>query len=261
MRKMGNKPKYPVLTLEKALGIIDLLKDGPVTGLRLKDISERLNIGKSTAHRMLNTLLSLGYVERGSARGKYRLGWKLYEVGNVVPRQHNLDTIDLNVLRNLCEKFGETVNLGIRINRNLVIVYRTDPVQATIRASLNIGEQEPLHVTALGKVLISELCIRELFGDEPLPQYTSRSITSLDKLESHLETVRGQGYAIDDEEYSTGLFCIAAPVRNYNGQITAALSISGPVFRLNFNKVMGIKEELLSTCTRLSRHFGCSKSI
>ena len=137
-----------------------------------------------------------------------------------------------------------------------MIVSRADPQQVTIKAALCVGEQEPLHTTALGKVLISELNLKELFGDTPLEQYTPKTITSLEELEQHLKVVREQGYAIDDEEYCPGLFCIAAPIRNYKSEIVAALSISGPAFRLNFNKVMSIKEALQSACQKLSLHFG-----
>jgi DNA-binding IclR family transcriptional regulator len=255
---MASTPKYPVQTLEKALDIIDILKSAPSEGLRIKELSDSLSMGKSTVHRILDTLVAYRYVEKGPEGNRYRLSWKMFEIGNTIPRQRNLDSIDLSILRDLCEKFKETVNLGIRVNSTLVIVSKAEAQQVAIRAGLYVGEQEPLHVTALGKVLLSELNVRELFGDKPLVQFTSKTITTLDELEKHLKLVREQGYAIDDEEYSTGLFCIAMPVRDYKSEIVAALSISGPIFRLNFSKVLSIKEELQAACEKLSLHFGAS---
>lgn len=258
---LASTPKYPVQTLEKALEVIEILKNGPREGLRIKELSDSLGMGKSTVHRILDTLAAHRYVEKTAEGSRYRLSWKLFEIGNVIPRQRNLENIDLTILRDLCEKFKETVNLGIRVNSTLVIVSKADPQQVAIKAGLYVGEQEPLHVTALGKVLISEINIRELFGDKPLEQYTPHTITSLDALEEHLETVKKQGYAIDDEEYSVGLFCIAMPIRDYRQEIVAALSISGPAFRLNFSKILSIRDELKAACEKLSMHFGSENML
>jgi IclR family transcriptional regulator, KDG regulon repressor len=256
---LASTPKYPVQTLEKALEVIEILKNGPSEGLRIKELSDKLGMGKSTVHRILDTLAAYRYVEKVSGGTKYRLSWKLFEIGNVIPRQRNLENIDVDILRNVCEKFRETVNLGIRVNSTLVIVSKVDPQQVAIKAGLYVGEQEPLHATAMGKVLICEQNISEIFNVEPLEQYTPRTITSLEALEEHLKLVREQGYAVDDEEYSIGLFCIAMPVRNYNSDIVAALSISGPAFRLNYSKIINIREELKEACEKLSLHFGSVK--
>lgn len=256
VNQLASTPKYPVQTLEKALEVIEILKNGPNEGLKIKEISDQLGMGKSTVHRILDTLAAHRYVEKTAEGSRYRLSWKLFEVGSVIPRQRNLENLDLTILRELCDKFKETVNLGIRVNSTLVIVSKADSQQGAIRAGLYVGEQEPLHVTALGKVLMSELNVRELIGDKSLEQYTPRTITSIEALEEHLKIVRDQGYAIDDEEYSLGLFCIAMPIRNYKSEIVAALSISGPAFRLNFSKVLSIRDELKAACEKLSRHFG-----
>lgn len=260
MEQPVSGPKYPVQTLEKALEVIELLKNGPNEGMRIKELSDRLDMGKSTVHRILDTLTAYRYVEKTAEGSRYRLSWKLFELGNVVPRQRNFENIDMKILRDLCEKHKETVNLGIRVNQTLIIISKADPQQVTIKAGLYVGEQEPLHATALGKVLISGLNIRELFKGRTLEQYTANTITSLEVLEEHLKTVREQGYAIDDEEYSMGLVCIAMPVRNHEGETVAALSISGPAFRFNFNKILNIREELKIACDRLSAHFGYKES-
>jgi IclR family transcriptional regulator, KDG regulon repressor len=253
--------KYPVQTLEKALDIISILKVGPYDGVRIKDISEKLSLGKSTVHRILSTLMAYGYVEQSPDNRKYRLGWKLFEVGSVIPRQRNLNNIDLKILWELCERYEETVNFGIRTYDRVAIIAKTDPQRVLFKAGPYLGEHEPLHATALGKVLISDLGedeLNKLFAEKTLGRYTSNTITDLVELKEHLLQVCEQGYAIDNEELSIGLTCIAMPVYNYSNEIIAALSISGPTFRMNFSKITSCKEGLKRSCDQLSTFFGSS---
>lgn len=251
--------KYPVQTLEKALEIINIMKDGPYDGVRIKDLSEKLDMGKSTVHRILNTLLTYGYVEQGSDNKKYRLGWKFFEVGSVIPRQRNLNNTDLKVLWELCDKYEETVNLGIRIHDKVAIIAKVDPQRVIFKVGPYLGEQEPLHATALGKVLTSELSedeLEKLWTDKPLEKHTNNTITSLAKLKNELILIREKGYALDQEELSVGLTCIATPVYNYSNEIIAGLSISGPTFRMDEEKIMRCREGLKQSSEQLSAFFG-----
>jgi len=256
-----NSTKYPVQTLEKALQIINIMKEGPYDGIRIKDISQKLGMGKSTVHRILNTLLVHGYVEQGTDNKKYRLGWKFFEVGSVIPRQRNLNNMELKMLWDLCERYEETVNLGIRIHDKVAIIAKADPKQVFFKTGPYLGEQEPVHATALGKMLISELDDEELdklFAGKALQQYTTNTITSLAELKNHLEEVREQCYAVDQEELSLGLTCVAMPVYNYSDEIIAALSISGPSFRMDQNKIINCTGGLKKACAQISAFFGSS---
>lgn len=261
MKQLNNATKYPVLTLEKTLQIINIMKEGPNDGVRIKDISQKLNMGKSTVHRILNTLLAHGYVEQGSDNKKYRLGWKFFEVGSIVPRQRNLNNVELKVLWDLCEKYEETVNLGIRIYDKVAIVAKADPQKVLFKTGPYLGEQEPVHATALGKALISGLGeeeLEKLFARKSLEKYTNNTVSSLAELKKQLAQVCKQGYAFDREELSVGLTCIAMPVYNYSNEIIAAISISGPSFRMDQNKIMICREGLKQACSQLSVFFGSS---
>lgn len=263
MNHPGNSTKYPVQSLEKALQIINIMKEGPYDGIRIKEISEKLNLGKSTVHRILNTLVAHGYVEQGEDNKKYRLGWKFFEVGSVIPRQRNLNNMELKVLWDLCDFYEETVNLGVRINDKVAIVAKADPEKVLFKTGPYLGEQEPVHATALGKALISELSEEELdkiFASKNLEQYTVNTITSLAELKNELEIVREQGYALDREELSVGLACIAMPVYNFSNEITAALSISGPAFRMDQQKIINCTKGLKQACEQLSAYFGSSNN-
>lgn len=251
--------KYPVQTLEKALEIVEAMKAAPVTGIRIIDLSQKLNMGKSTVHRILNTLVKYGYAEKCPDNKRYRLGWKLFEIGSIIPRQRNLNNIDMTILSELCDKYGETVNLGIRIHDKVAIIAKVDPQQAPFRVGPYLGEHEPLHATALGKTLISELDeeeLKQIFKSPQLARYTNNTIDSLKKLHSELDQVREQGYAIDEEELCQGLYCVAMPIYNYEHKIVAALSVSGPSFRFNYSKINEIRRDQKKACETISRFFG-----
>ncbi|ACB84744.1 IclR family transcriptional regulator [Natranaerobius thermophilus JW/NM-WN-LF] len=254
------KPKYPVQTLEKAFEIVEILSlQESDDGLGVSELSSRLNIGKSTIHRLLDTLVAYQYVEK-LPDNKYRLSWKIFQLGSAVPRQRSVGNLDPKYLKELCEKFQETVNLGVKEGRDVVVVSKVEPETSyRLKANFHVGEKEPFYATAMGKVLFSELReenLRQLLEDFQLEKLTEKTITSVDELLNELRNVKKQGYAIDDEEYCKGLCCIAMPVKDFSGKTVAAISVSGPSFRLDFKKMMTIKEELERVTTEVSRHFG-----
>lgn len=259
---MAHKPKYPVQTLEKALEIIEVMhKEG--AGLGISELDNRLGLGKSTIHRILDTLMAYNYIEKDSGNAKYRLSWKFFEIGNNIPQQRNLSNLNMSVLQELCDKYGETVNLGVRADNSVVIISRINP-KATLVANVPVGTREPLHATAMGKVIISELGREELlniFGSTQLESCTPNTITSFEDLVVQLEKIREQGYSIDDQEFYPGLSCIAMPVRNYKNEIIAAVSVSGPSMRLNFTKIINIKNDMETAISTLSTYLGHNEEI
>ena len=252
-------PKYPVMTLEKALDIIDILSQDTGNGVGISELSRRLDdMGKSTIHRILDTLIAYGYVDQISNKGNYRLNWKLYEIGNVVPRQRNLGNFDTEILQELCDKYQETVNFGVRVDRIVMTLYRAEP-QSVLMAKLNVGGREPMYATSMGKVIMSEMdadSVRKIFEGQPLEKLTQNTITDIDDLIAELKKIREQGYAIDNQEYCVGLSCIAMPVRNFENEIVAAVSLSGPSARMDHNKIMDAKEELQLVSKKISEHLG-----
>lgn len=258
METNAHEPKYPVQTLERALQIIEILfQDMSNKGLGISELSRRMDIGKSTVHRILDTLMSYRYVEKTS-ENKYRLSWRLFEIGSIVPKQHNLYDFDMQIIRELCSKHGESVNLAIQDKNECVIISRFDS-EENLRGSLQVGGREPLHATAIGKILISEMQeteIIELLGSSNYKRFTPNTITTMEALGRELQKIRNQGFAVDDEEYCMGLRCIAMPVRNYKNNIIAAVSVSGPAIRMSFTKIMDVKDDLQETCLKLSDFFG-----
>ena len=202
---MADEPKYPVKTVTKAIEIINYLaQDTGNRGIGVSELSRVLGMGKSTVHRLLDTLSFYGYVEQDGETNQYRLGWELYKIGQVVPQQNQL------------------------LNLNPVMISEMD-------------EEE----------------IWGLFGGrETLIPYTPNTITSLPQLMREEARVRESGYAVDAEEYCIGLYCIAMPIRDYTGQIVAAVSVSTPSGLMDEDRKKLILEAL-SKCSRdISRSLG-----
>ncbi|SMP60270.1 IclR family transcriptional regulator [Anoxynatronum buryatiense] len=252
-------PKYPVQTVEKALEVFDLLSgDNYREGISISELSKEMKLGKSTVHRIMETMVAKNYIEQNEESKRYQLGWKLFEVGNVIPRQRNLYNVDKQILQELCDRCEETVNLGVRVKDSVVTISKISPKTSLI-ANLQIGARESLHATAMGKVLLSEMTREEvilIFGDTPFEAYTSNTLTNMDDLMTELEKIRHQGYSIDDEEFCAGLTCVAMPVRDYKNEIVAAVSVSGASIRMTFNKISQIQAGLKDATNRLSVFLG-----
>ena len=256
-----HKAKYPVLTLEKAIDILRYMSENAMPqGISITELSERLNLSKNNVHRILDTLHACGLVDKHSGKQTYILGWGLYELARAVPVYHNINTTDyVSIMGELCALVSESINMGICSSSNeCVILCRVDPTRTTLFTS-QVGSVQPLHVTGLGKVLMSEWSdqqIRDYFRGVHIKKMTAQSINNAEELIMECGRIRAQGYAIDNEENFNGLRCVAMPVRNYTGHITAALSISGPTSRMSEGRIQGMLDSLRAACNTLSTHLG-----
>jgi DNA-binding IclR family transcriptional regulator len=127
-----------------------------------------------------------------------------------------------------------------------------------------VGRRAPLHCTALGKVLLAYLSAEErkkILSKKVLPQLTENTITDKRELEKELGKVRGQGFALDREENEKDVCCVAAPIRNYQGEVIAALSISSPIFRIDKNAQNDLKEALIQTSKKISKRLGYNSKL
>lgn len=252
-------PKYPVQTVIKALELMEFLaKESGNQGVGVSEVSRELDMGKSTAHRLLDTLQYYGFVEKNPQTNLYRLGWKLYTIGQMVPIQNQILNLDRSYLVELNKRTRETVNLGILKRGESVIISKIDAYSSNLRVVVQPTEREAVHATALGKVLISEMSdeeIADLVG-ETMQGYTAETITTLDKFLEEIRKVRAQGYAVDDQEYGIGLYCMARPVRDYTGKIIAAVSVSAPIARVTEEVRRRNLAALAECCSRISWDLG-----
>jgi DNA-binding IclR family transcriptional regulator len=231
--------------------------NGEEDELAITTLAQRLGLAKSTVHRLASTLTSAGFLEQNSQNGRYRLGVALFELGALVRRRMDVANEARPHLRELLEKTGETVQLGIVDHYSVLYVYEMESRRA-IRMAAAVGARAPLHCTAIGKVLLAFQpadYIRETL-ERGLPSFTDKTITRREALLELLEDVREGDYAIDDEESEPGLRAIAAPVRNHTGLVIAALGVAAPVQRMTKKTMQDCVPSVLATAQAVSARLG-----
>jgi len=188
--------------------------------MNMTEISKELGLYPSTIHRILDTLKYWGYVEQGPNTQKYQLGLKLLELG--MAKFHKMDLVReaSPYLKELVKECNETVHLGVLEGGEVLYIAKEGSSQ-TIRMCSYIGKRAPLHCTALGKVLLADLPEeerRKILGQKGLPRLTEKTITDKEDLEKKLGRIKKQGFALDREENEKDVCCIAAPIKNYQGE-------------------------------------------
>jgi len=200
----------------------------------LTEISRRTELNEATALRYLNSLTSLGYVERFNAN-QYRLGWELFRLGqraftNQIPSDAVLPTME-----RLVNEFNETVNFAAHKDRSVVILEVVEGRRAVKKVS-DVGQTDPWHASALGKSLLATMpdsVWRDIVASAGLPELTTHTITSMKKMAAEVKEIRERGFAVDREEAAEELTCVAAAVPTANGESSRyALSISFLTHRL-----------------------------
>ncbi|HYI25751.1 MAG TPA: IclR family transcriptional regulator [Thermomicrobiales bacterium] len=224
----GDRATYQIRALDRGLDILEAftLADPELT---IGQIGERTNLPKPTVVRLLSVLGERGYVERIAGAERYRLGVRTLEVGSVFLLSTSLEAEARPIMRKLADATGQTANLGILHDWQVVHIEVVAP-DRPVRFWAMIGKREDAYVSGLGKVLLAALpeSDRESYLSRPLPAVTPTTITDPDQLREELIVTAERGYAIDNEESNAGVICIAAPIRNGKGGIEAAVSISGP---------------------------------
>jgi len=223
--------------LEKSLQTIDLLSRHP-QGLSLAEMSDRLGFPKSTIHRILKTFMAYDYVSQDREDRKYSLGFRFLTIGSIILGNLDVRRTAGKYLRQLHRQCNETVHLSV-LRRGRVCYIDKIQKPAGLSLATYTGFTTEPHATGSGKVLFSELPPREIkaiYTQKPLKKYSPGTITDMAQLLKELQKVRRQGYAVDNEEHSEGVRCVAAPIRAY-GKIVAALSISGSVFSIKMERI------------------------
>jgi len=242
-----------IQVLHKTLDVLETLKnDGD--GLSLAEIARQVQLPKATVYRILNTLESRGYLDR-RPDGAYRVSNKLFTLQSTKSIEEALRLAAQPVMERLATECRETVNLGT-LDAGEVVVIATVESPQSIRMASKVGNRRLMHTTGLGKVLLSALSdreIRRLAQLKGLPALTPKSIGTVGALLAEIHSVRRRGYAIDNQENELDGRCIAAPISGPNGQVIAALSISGPVFRMDLQRMRSLRPALEASCQAISR--------
>ena len=225
--------KNPIQVIERMLRLLDVLANHPEP-LGLKQVAQLTGLHPSTAHRILSSMSADRLVDRVEP-GAYRLGMRLLELGNLVKSRISVRELALPLMRELHAGTGETVNLSVRHDDEIVYVERTSSGRSAMRVVHVIGARAPLHVTAAGKLFLLEegfARLRDYARRTGLAQLTRNTLSSVALLERDLERIQRQGWAIDAEEAELGVRCVAAGIRDDGGRLIAALSVSAPADRM-----------------------------
>jgi DNA-binding IclR family transcriptional regulator len=225
--------KSPIQVIDRMMKLLDVLAEHPEP-IGLKQVAQVTGLHPSTAHRILSAMAADRIVDRIEP-GAYRLGMRLLELGNLVKSRINVREMALPVMRELHSQTGETVNLSVRHDDEIVYVERTSSGRSAMRVVHVIGARAPLHITAAGKLFLLEEGfprLREYAKRTGLRSYTKATLGTLPQLERELERIQRQGWATDAEEAEVGVRCVAAAVRDDAGLLVAALSISSPADRM-----------------------------
>lgn len=257
------KPKsdYTIQTVSNALRVLEVFQDEEEIGV--SDLSRRLGLHKNNAFRLLATLEESGYIEQSTRSERYRLGASCLELGQAFINSNPLLCSARPVLEDLAIELGETVHIAVLQDFEVVHLDGEQPRQLVLTA-LRVGQRLPIHATALGKALLGcgpsrqrEQFEEEVIGTRGLERRTESTIVDRDKFFEHLNSVALKGYAVDIEECEHGMSCVAAPVIDGNGRVPAAISVSGPSFRLGPDELMGkAATAVTAAADRISQHLG-----
>jgi len=245
-----------VQSVGRAIRILEHLAD-EAGELTLSELGRRLGVHRATASRLVSTLAEHGLVERSAATDRYRLGFGLVRLAGAAVARLDLVQQSRPVLEGIAERTGETVNLAVLSGGQVMHVDQVSGSRSVVSASW-VGRVVPFHCTSNGKVLVAFLAEgdRERMLDRPLERSTRNTIVDPETLRAELQEVRARGYAKTVEELEEGLNAVAAPVRQADGAVVAAVSISGPSFRMRPAALPRLAHLAVDAGTAISQRMG-----
>jgi DNA-binding IclR family transcriptional regulator len=241
-----------IQVIERLARLLDVIAahDEPVS---LKILSAETGLHPSTSFRILSSLAEQGFVKR-TTRGNYQLGIKLMQLGNKVNESVDIRRIAFPLMEQLRDQLGETVNLTVREGDEVVYIERT-LAKRMIRVDQVIGSRAPLHVTAVGKLMLGEqgeAACRSYAKRSKLPAFTVNTLTTVTSLLKECNSAIKHGYAFDNEEAELGVGCIGTLIRDSSGQVIAGLSVSAPIERRREEWI----GQIMETGMQISRQLG-----
>lgn len=245
-----------VQSIYRAAAILGALRQAG-RPLSVTEVSQALKLHRTTIHRMMMSLVDVGYVHHDPERGLYRLGLGLVELGTAVLQQIDLVSVARPYVLELSNRTNETTFLAILHDRSAVYVEKAESPRS-VRTSVTVGQRHPLHATSVGKAILAFLPPEQrdrILTGYTLTQYTDQTITLLPDLLTELEVTRKRGYALQLEERDPDVNGVAAPVFTADG-LVGALCISGPSNRVTLSVLDEFAEWVTSTAAVISRTCG-----
>jgi IclR family transcriptional regulator, KDG regulon repressor len=255
------KDRYLINSILRASNILKCFS-GAKTHFKISEIARQLDLDRSTTYRILLSLEEAGFVEKDEKAGTYCLGLGAFEIGNAYLRQMDLIQVSRPIMADLAQKVQETVHLAVLSETEIVYVEKSDSPRS-LGVMSKLGQRGPIYCTALGKTLLAfqpEAEQSRILQKLKMPALTATTITSKQKLGEELRTIRKQGYALDRREIEEDVECIGAPIRNYTGNVVAALSISGPQRKINTPREKQFVGSVVKAASLISSKLGYAEA-
>ena len=252
------KEHITVQSVKRALDIIEVLSDSK-ENLGVTQIAKLTGLSKTTAFRLLSTMVDAGYVQKSYDESGYQLGMKFLSISSSILDRQDIRAVANPYIKRLSDETKEIVHLAVMDVNEVVYIEKMESSEHTIRIFSTVGKRSPIHCTGLGKVLLSELRddeIERIIAEKGMKAYTEYTITTIEDLKKELRLVKAQGYAFDQMEHELGIWCVAAPIFDRRGGITAALSIATPAIYMSEEKSAMLTQEVVKTAKEISFQLG-----
>lgn len=251
LRREASQTEGGVQSITRALAILNRLAECD-DGLTLTELARSVALPPSSAHRILTTLQRQRFVRFEPATMSWLVGVQAFVVGNAFARSRDMVPLAVPHMRRLMTKTGETVNFFMLDGEEVMCMAQIQS-QQMVRAISRPGGGVEMHRSAAGKAILAHMEEEDVVGiveRNGLPRYTEHTIVTPEALRLELANIRQRGFAVDNEEFSLGLRCIAAPIFDEAGAVHAAISLAGPASRITDNRI-DVLGEMVALCGKI----------
>lgn len=243
-----------IQSLVRGFAILELFKQHNYK-LSVREIADALQLSKSTAFGLINTLANLGYLRQDKQDRKYSMGFKILALASAVQENNVIVQVAHPLLKQLSEAFQETCHCAVEENGFVIYIDKTEADRSVI-INTRVGMKNPIYCTGVGKSILSflpEEKQQDILSTIELKAVTLATITDRAELLKTFKTVRERGYATDDEEIEIGLRCVSVPIFDINKEVIAAISLSAPSSRLDLNDIDTLVERMKAVSKEITR--------
>lgn len=260
-RKAETAEAGTVVALERGILVLgELARSGPQI---LTDLHLRLGIPSPTVHRLLSTLRQHELARFDATTSRWSVGIKAFEIGQSFVQQKDVVGVARPKMDDLMAATGETISLALVDNEEIIFIAQVEP-RASIRAFFPPGERGPLHASGCGKAVLatwSDERVRQALEQRGMKLFTPNTRTDLPALMNDIASTRERGWAINDAEHTPGMRCVAAPIFDSSGRAIAAMSISGPLSRVPYERLEELGELLKQAMVEVTSGVGGNVSF
>ena len=249
-----------IQSLDRALDVLGCIASA--NGLSLSEIAAELGQSPATVYRILTTYAARDMLEMDPITQEWFIGAASFRAGSAFLKRTGMVERARPHMRALMLETGETANLGIE-NGGQVLFLSQVETHENIRAFFPPGAQSPMHTSGIGKALLAhgdDQRITDYVDAQDLTRFTKNTVCERDDLRAELTRIKAQGFAFDNEEKSTGMRCVAAPIFNSYGEAIAGISISGPSARLTLERIAPVSDIVIEQAHALSHSLGYERN-